>query len=700
MVMEYLETHGVYKELVETGHQFIDVKDINKYNIDDHFNNIIAILQDGIETEWVQSMMVTILFTDGIDLDLSIFDYIFNLMFWHLVVDVDKPIESIHLFFEEDITKKGIKQYMDDIFVRPMRTEIPFIALNNIPDAAIGKFRDLSQFQMYLANTVNLEDTIALMKKYPDFNTTMHLDLSKVPLADVKNIGMEATNKQVEYIKNSDHCLRDSFRTGEGISVKQYKEVSVNVGTKPDGLGGVFPSIINHSFVNGGLRTPEEFCIESSVGRIAQILQKGNVGESGAFARRLGLNNQDVKIHYDPRYSCDTRNFETVTIKNAVILDMYDMRYYRFKPNDIDHLLNAKKDKHLIGKTLLFRSPMTCASAADGNGICYKCYGDLAYVNNDINPGQIAAELLSSIYTQILLSAKHLLESKVISMNWTEGFEDWFEVTFNTIGLYQDVEYRGIKILIPSNIQNDDELDDITYSDYITEFKIKLPNGVELNIQTADYDEIYIHPDLMNIINKAQEVNGYNVLDASKLQDIPVLFMVNFKNDELSRTMQRIKNLIDNKGTIKNYDRNSILEHFMDTNIEGGIKLNAVHFEVLLMNQMRDFEDILQLPDWTVENQLSRLLTLSDSLSNNLSVCIRMQNNKIDKAMINPDLRRIDKPSNMDVYYMIQPQEYLSNKDLIDEDYKILNDVENNKVSPIYYLNGDAENAALGINKK
>lgn len=698
--MQYFETHGPYRELVETGRQVIYTKDINKNNIDFHFDSIIAIFQDGIELPFVQNMMLTVVFCDGIELELTIFDYMFNLMFWHLTVDVDKEILSTHLFFYEDITKRNIKEYIDNVFVRQERTEIPFIMLNNIPDAAIGLFRKLSQFQMYLANTVNFEDTIALMRKYPDFDETIHMDLSGVPIADVKDIGMKATYKQVEYIKNSDHCLRDSFRSGEAISPKQYKEVAVSIGSKPDGQGGVFPSIINHSFMNGGLSTPEEMCIESSVGRVAQILQKGNVGESGAFARRLGLNNQDTKIHYNPRYSCDTKNFEVITIKNSIMLDMYDMRYYRFKPNDIDHRVDASKDKHLIGQTLYFRSPMTCASSARGHGICYKCYGDLAYVNRDINAGQVAAELLSSIYTQILLSAKHLLESKVIKMQWTEGFEDVFEVNFNTIALDENKEYRGITIIIPSDIQNDDELDDVIYSDYVTSFKVRFFDGSEIDVHTSDADAIYIHPDFMRVINTSPETEEGTIIDANKLTNIPVLFMINFKNSELSRTMQQIKNIIDNKTSIKRYDRHSILEAFIDTNIEGGIKLNAVHFEVLLMNQLRSMEDMLLLPDWSKEGEECQILTLNEALSNNLSISIRLQNNKIDKAMINPANRRINKSSNMDVYFMEQPQEFISDKEIVDNSYKLKNDVESNKECPIYYLNGDAENEALESAKK
>jgi hypothetical protein len=194
-----------------------------------------------------------------------------NLMFWQLCTSVNHPIWDVHLVFFEDITKKFIKEYIDNIFVDKYRKHVPFIVLNQTIDAVIGKFRDLRPFQMYLANTLNLEDTLDLMNKYPEFNDTVHFDISGIPLEDIKEAGMNVCNKQIKYIKESDHCLRDSFRTGEGINAKQYKEVAVNIGTKPDGKGSVFTHPIEKSFMNGGLQSAEELYIESSIGRIAQI---------------------------------------------------------------------------------------------------------------------------------------------------------------------------------------------------------------------------------------------------------------------------------------------------------------------------------------------------------------------------------------------------------------------------------------------
>ena len=670
-----LENYGFYRELIKTGHQTIYTNDLNNDNIDIHFKNIINILNDGIETEEVKNFVIHVVFPDD-ELDLYIFQYMFNLMMWPLIVCTGDKITSSNLFFEDVITKKEIKKYIDNQFIRKNMTKMDLISLNQNIDRCIGKFRDLINFQMYCCNTIDFKDTVDFMNEFPEFNDIIHLDISGVPMEDIKEVGMNYTNQMIKYITrpDRDHNLKYPFISHEGVNAKQFKEVAVNIGTKPNGKGGVFPKPINSSFINGGLQSVEDVLIDSSIGRIAQILTKQNVGQSGAFARRLGLNKQNSKLHHDPNYSCDSVNFEVVTIKNKDILDIYDMRYYRFTENGMEYLLNAQKDKHLIGQTLLFRSPMTCASAARGNGVCYRCYGDLAYANSNINIGQIAAEQLSSIYTQTLLSAKHLLESAIIKMNWNPEFYDFFNVEFDQLTLKDDLDYSKLSILINENdiIENDSDEDDASGMDefnYIYSFTLRYGNN-DIIIKTSDEDPIYITNDLvneMNAINKVDEENWE--IPADKLKNI-CPFMIDVQNDELSRVMKQVKNLIDNKSSIKEHDRNSILEAFIDANLAGRIHINAVHFEMLLMNQLRDADDLLGKPDWTKHNAKCQIITLEQALIDNPSITVRLQSTKLKRTLIHPSNRKLNSPSNMDLFTVERPQEFI-NPDYIDHNASV-----------------------------
>lgn len=706
MELPNLNNYGFYKELSQTGYQVVNTDDINDSNIDEHFQNIINILNDGIETNFVQNMKLHVIFPDDA-LDLYIFQYMYNLMFWSLVTCSGRRILSTDLFFEKTISQDAMKKYIDNNFIRKNNKSMDIMLMNQSIDRCIGKFRALRNFQMYLSNTVNFEDTIDLMNEYPEFDDLMHISAKRdhIPFADIKEYGMKAAKKQIEYITapDSNHNGKYSFQAGQGINEKQFKEVTVNIGTKPSGNGKLFGYYIDRSFINGGLQTIEDVTIDSSIGRIAQILTKENVGQTGAFARRLGLNNQESFLNPDPNYICNTQNFMRVTIKDQSILNIYDMRYFRFIENGPEHLINASKDQYLIGQTVFMRSPITCQSAAEGRGVCYRCYGDLAYANANVNIGQIAAEQLSSVYTQTLLSAKHLLESNVIKLKWCPDFSVFFEVQFDQIVLKEELDYKKYTLRINSddiieNESDDEELESgnepgMDEENYVYSFIVIDPGKGEHIINTEGSDPIYLSADLIEYMNHIGENEDGNFdIPMVTLQEkgIP-LFTIEVSNSELSKTMKSVKNLIDSKAAIKSHDKDSLLEAFEQANISGGIKINASHFEVLLSNQIRDSRDILQHPDWTVPHQTNyQLITLEDALVNNMSITVRLQSSKLNRTIINPSNRFLYKAGNMDLFYMEKPQMYMSGtfeKNAKNEEKKV--------ISPIYF--DDEENPDRGV---
>src|SRR5574344_1397474 len=263
-----------------------------------------------------------------------------------------------------------------------------------------------------------------------------------------------------------------------------------------------------------------------------------------AFARRLGLNNQDSKLYPDPDYVCDTKNFEMVNIKNKEILEISDMRYYRLNPDGYEYLLDAEKDTKLIGKTVYFRSPMTCASAARGEGVCARCYGNLMYTNANINIGQMAADLLSSIYTQTLLSAKHLLESSIIKMSWVDEFRLFFNVEFDQIVVKDDIDLRKYSLIFAQDDVTEDEYDEEAEeeapeeSNYLYSFLVKdNSTGETYTIRTQDSDMIYITNDFADQLNdKNINEDGNFEFPFTKIK-YTNLVMINVQNDELQKVM-------------------------------------------------------------------------------------------------------------------------------------------------------------------
>ena len=229
---------------------------------------------------------------------------------------------------------------------------------------------------------------------------------------------------------------------------------------------------------------------------------------------------------------------------------------------------------------------------------------------------------------------------------------------------------------------------------YITSFKIIVPDDHELVISTyssseSSYDNIYLHQDLLDYMDKIDSDNGYYEFDMAKLaQNVDTLFLVDVKNNELSKTMKAIKNIIDNKKTTKSYNIHTILTDFIKTNLSGNIKMNSVHFEVLLMNQIRSAEDILELPYWSNENEPYQLLTLSESLNNNRSISIRLQASKIARALTHPHNSRLTQPSNMDLFYMEQPQTFMTNE-YVKSTYQPKMEYDKRVVKPLYFIKSE-----------
>lgn len=682
--IENPENYWVYLPILRGENINLEIGAINRDNWQHHYDSILNILRDAIETDEVQHAFISIKFNDGITLDLSVMDYLLNLIMWSMLIKTAVPIQSYHVFFDEEIKKDSIKDYIDKFLINESRKKYSNKELNNIIDDALYHFHDIDEFSLYLSNTVNLEDNVELMNKNPEFYECMHADLSQVPLEDVKSVGMSYANKAIDLMKHSkqylgyDHCLADACRAGEGINPKQFKEFTINIGTKPDGRGGVFEKPILHSFINGGVDNPVDYFIESSTGRTAQIIKYNNVGSSGHFARLLGLNNMDSHLCHDSHYDCGSTNFIQLTIKDKKMLKMLVNRYYRTNPNGIENCIK-RTDTHLIGQTIYLRSPITCASAARGQGICYKCYGDLAYtvydadINFGVNIGRVASETLSSSLTQKLLSAKHLLETFIEKITWSPEFYKYFELEGNIIrtnGDIEDSDLKDLKIIInPDNIALvDEEDDDLSYDDddekgtplyneYITEFDVlNEANGEVSHICNDKNAKLYISSEFnTEIRRKAEAIDTSVAISFNDIKDI-TLFIMPIENNELSKTLDYLNDLLNKKSTIEKFNIHDLLQNIIGAVIDGGLNIASTHLEVILSNQCRDASNILEKAKWYLHSPDYQILTLDQALTSNPSVTVSLSYQKVKRMLYNPLTFKKNGSSFMDLFFMEQPQ--------------------------------------------
>ena len=659
----YFQFAGILKGEIP----IIRTADINQQTWQEYYDGITNLMKDYIETELVQNRYAIIDFGGGESIELYLVDLYFNIIMWHPLIQLGATIEPKHLFFVEELTQNAIKDYFDTHIIEVYRRTVDSIVLNNVLDDAVYNLLCTDAFSMYLANTINLKDTIDLMNANVEANDILHISMKNRPMEEIKDVGMQYTNRFIELIKESkkyigyDHCLANSFRAHEGVNIRQFKEFAINIGAKPNGYGGVHTNIIDGSYLSGALNDLESQFIDSAASRVA-----------------------DTFLYPDPDYDCHTENFLYIQVKNKKYLTKLRDMYYKLDPNGIDYRIHPK-DTHLVGQWIYLRSPITCASNARGHGICQKCCGELWYTLRKLKPGKYAAEKLSSEITQRQLSAKHLLETKIKALRWLDGFADYFNVNMNIIQLnpLKEVEKGTLLIINPDDIVqvNSDDFEksdyadggfDSEYNDYILQCRIRTQDDEEDTIiATKDNDRLYISDELKKFIAD-KDINNAVILeddliyiDLFKLykmnngQDFSC-FLIDLNNDELNKVLDDITNLIDLKSVVAAQTKESIFTNMLDLIIEAGLSISGLHIAMIISSQIRDGEAILEKPDWSIPDASYQVLPLKSSLANNPSIVVTLLFEDLGKTLYAPISFQKKAPSIMDLFCMSQPQNFLS----------------------------------------
>ena len=134
------------------------------------------------------------------------------------------------------------------------------------------------------------------------------------------------------------------------------------------------------------------------------------------------------------------------------------------------------------------------------------------------------------------------------------------------------------------------------------------------------------------------------------------LFLIKLSNDDLSKTLDDLTHMIDRLVDVNEHDRNSWLQSVLEIVIEGGVDIDAVHMEVILSNQIRTPNDILETPYWEYPNEEYRLLTLSQALTYNPNVSTSLVYDFSSEALFNPISFKKKKSAEVDLFFMEQPQ--------------------------------------------
>ena len=341
------------------------------------------------------------------------------------------------IFTVKDVS--GINNYFDKIikyFLFEHNININEVLMHTISELSIVSAAILGSY----AVTINLFDICKLVNENKEFSDILHFNLrnvkKKLDFKESMNLINKKFEKLLSILKREDTCYRLLLNSKAGINDRQLKDTIFKIDYKPDEKGYIITEPADTSYIIGN--DIISYYIDCVGGRKALCINKKNTKTSGYLTRKLSLLSIDNYIDEDVE-DCGSKRYIELFIDSQKTLNRYIYRNYVIKKGKKVTIktINPETDQHLIGKTILLRSPITCA--CKHGRICKTCYGDFARYNYEKNVGLIATLILTNQNTQLQLSAKHNLQANVNEIDWGEDFLKYFSVNKEQIYLSTDI---------------------------------------------------------------------------------------------------------------------------------------------------------------------------------------------------------------------------------------------------------------------
>lgn len=573
-----------------------------------------------------------------------------NLIMFDALMKLGHRFTSEDIFDITNINKNIFKDYLDRIIEMYIKI-IDRSEISHVLSEILYEFTSIPEdFGYYIGTTIDLVSDVRLMNKSEAFNKALHahqyIDDSMQPQEIEAYLSAATSIAFDEISKDINHCLHPLICSKEGLNRTQYTKYAIGIGMSPDGKGKVIPKTIQTSFLEG-IKSVSDYYIDSTGGRIAQNIQKSDVGESGAMARRLSLLAQGMRLHKDKHYDCGTRNYEQVYIKNSKVLKMFVGKYRVIK----DHKLAVitKKNTFLVGQTIEVRSVITCACT---NGeICYKCYGDLAFINNDIDVGNYGSRVFSERTTQTSLSAKHVLTSNSKNSKFSDNFSEFFtlemsQVTFNITNPKLDKSRLVIR----------DEDIETTEDGNFKVNMIIIEDKKNKQVVLPEDDTVLLLAPYMSELYRSKD-------DSLEELDIPIksignlasttLFLTDIVNNDLTTTFKDSHRLLETKDGVGRKTYSQLLEAQIEILDSTGLHLPAVHIECIIRNMVRSNVDSIKLPDWRIPNNVAYEIYPVISAIKQLGVITSLSFQEFEDQIKRPSTYKKTGSSSMD--YLFRP---------------------------------------------
>ena len=626
------------------------------------FKLLYRFMKQGFEKKEVRTHPLKYTYSDSADepvQEMQIRHFIVNLIMWSAFMKYDK-VEDICSNTTLDCTnptKSALYGFINKKIIKPYRGKISTKKMNKALDYIIFRLAGIhNDFGLIMGLTIDAETFIELADEFPEFKDLLMTKMD--PHMQTKEIEDTIQQKLKRYLdivinQNTSNNLRPFLVSGVGINKGQLSQLSINGGLKPDIEGNVNPIPINSNYIWGGLDSITNFYIDGQAGCKPLILNKTVMGKSGYFAYKAMTLSSNYRLSRTV-HDCHSQRPIMFHVKTEEHLIKIDGRYYVDALGELRHI-DADEDKHLIGQVIALRDPVTCCAP---DGICPICYGDQSLVNNDpdFNIGAYAATTISDPVGQKILSSKHMLTTSSTMIVFTdEIFNKFMSLQKTRIFIKQEEEtMKDWRIVIDEeDLFIVDELigpEDFNY--YIERFYL-------YNSKTEEYREIseqnsrdlYLFGSVAQLLKK--KIDGKFYIKFSDLDENEGFAAINIENNELTTPLKNIIKLLDRKNHFNCVTIDDMVNKITDLTILAGIDSASTHCSLIIKGLIRQNEDILLAPDFSVkkDDYDYQILTLSNALIYNPSLTVSMSFDNIGKQFISPATYRKYKKSDYDIFY-------------------------------------------------
>ena len=455
----------------------------------------------------------------------------------------------------------------------------------------------------------------------------------------------EAVGIMMEFENSS---YRDMLVSGT-INKNQFKQLIVSIGPRPSISGQIIPEIVNTNYL-AGLRDLQDYYILMETTRKILIISHIQVRKSGYMTRKLSLLTYDNVVDKDV-HDCTSHHLMPVSMISEDRLRRFRDRWFW----DVDHeKYTLLSDQYIadhgvenfLGRTMFFRSPMTCG-CQEGR-TCPFCYGELSHINDGYHYGLIAILMLTPRIMQLLLSAKHLLQTRSQEYDWSPEWLEMFAVDQTEVIVREDV--KAYLRIATDQLREDEDTGDLYFEHCVIEQPaVGLRPATELEFILPT--RLYLMPAaLEEIKNNRDPASSYHEINLKNYQLEP-LFAMKVMNEEIVARLDRLKTILEDSCHAGRDDAAGLLDELLLLLENNNIPLQSVHAEIILKNLLRDGVDATYPADWSKEEASYQLTTLFGAILDGHRLTPGISFEEVKQQLLSPATYRKTGSSLLDPFY-------------------------------------------------